>query len=189
MVIYFFVRLYYFFISLWLLREYKKQNGYLRFFNPWAFFIPVFAGWQIQDLTEWGVASLGTTLGVMLLYNSIMGEQRYMDPETGFYNRDFTGYLKGLIDRKKYAPLSAMIFTLDSSGEMKDFSQILKKQLPKDCEPILRNDHEIVVLTNVGDRGPLNMVMEDVKAVSEAKTQCALKKKEESAEAFMERVL
>ncbi len=187
--LFFVIGVFYALIGLWLLREYKRQNGYLRFFNPWVFFIPVFAGWLLQDFFEWGFSALGSTLGVMLLYASIIKEQRYKDPETGFYNTDFIGYLKGLIGRKKYDPCSAMTFTLDSPGDMGDFSGILKAQLPKNCEPILRNDCEVVALTNVRERGPLVMVMEDVKALSEVKTGCILRKKEETAAEFMERVL
>ena len=187
--VFFVVRLIYFLLALWLLREYKEQNGYLRFFNPWVFFVPVFAGWVLQDVFYWGFSALGSTLGVMLLYASIISEQRYSDQETGLYNRDFIGYLKELISRGKYNPSSAMTFTLEQAGEMKAFSKILKKQLPKNCEPILRSDREVVVLTNVTGRGPLTMVMEDVKAEFEVKADCTLKKKAETAEEFMERVL
>ncbi len=186
--LFFIIRIAYLFIALWLLREYKKQNGYLRFFNPWVFFIPVFAGWLLQDIFDWGFSALGSTVGLILLYISIVSEQRYMDPKTGFYNTDFVGYLKELIRKKEYDPCSAMNFTLNSSGAMKDFSEILKKQLPDNCEPILCNDSEVVVLTNVKERAPLTMVMEDVKALFEVKTGCTLKKKAETTEEFMERV-
>ena len=187
--IFFVIRVFYFLAALWLLRDYKKQNGYLRFFNPWVFFVPVFAGWLSQDILYLGFAALGSTLGVMLLYSSIVGVQRYMDPETGLYNMEFPVYLKELIRKKKYDPCSAMIFTLNSPGEMQEFSELLKKQLPKNCEPILHSDREIVVLTSVDERGPLAMVIEDVKAVSEVGTGCSLRKKTETAVEFMERVL
>ena len=189
LILFFAIRILYFFIGFCLLREYKKQNGYLRFFNPWVFFVPVFAGWLLQDVFWWGFAALGSTLGLMLLYSSIVAEERYIDPETGLYNTDFTDYLKGLIGRKKYDPLSAMIFTLKEAGEMKDFSGILKKQLPKDCEPIRRGERGVVVLTGVKERGPLSMVLEDVKAASGAETDYTMKKKTETPEGFMDRVL
>ncbi len=188
-VVFFIIRILYFLFGLWLLREYKRQNGYLRFFNPWVFFIPVFAGFILQDVFELGFSALGATLGIVLIYNSIMAEQNYMDPRTDFYSMKFVGYLKKLIDKKRYDPCSAMIFTLNSPGEMQEFSELLKKQLPKNCEPILRGDREIVVLTSVDERGPLAMVIEDVKAVSEVGTGCSLRKKTETAVEFMERVL
>ncbi len=187
--LFFIIRVFYFLTSFWLLREYKRQNGYLRFFNPWVFFIPVAAGWLIQDLLMWDFSALGSALGVVLIFSWISGEQRYMDMETGFYNMDFTGYLKELIGKNEYAPCSAMTFTLDSAEKMNGFSEILKKQLPMSCEPILHNDREIVVLTNVRERGPLTMVMEDVKEASDIMGTCTLKKKGETAKEFMERVL
>lgn len=188
-IAFFVIRMIYFLMALRLLIEYKKQNGYLRFFNPWVFFVPVFAGWLLQDVFEWGFSALGSTLGLMLLYTSIVAEERYLDRETGFYNRDFVNYLKELARKKKYAPCSAMFFTLDSAAEMKDFSKILKKQLPKDCEPILRSDCEITVLTNVRKRSPLAMVMGDVQAETDVRTDCTLKKTKETTESFMDRVI
>lgn len=186
---FFVIRGIYLLLALKLLWDYKKQNGYLRFFNPWVFFVPVFAGCVLQDLFEWGFGALGCTAAMYMLYASITSEDRYIDPATGFYKRNFTEYLKGLVKKKKYAPSSAMLFSLDSPEEMKEFSEILKKQLPKDCEPILRSATEIVVLTNVAERGPLMMVMEDVKAEREVKANCILKKKKETTEAFMERAM
>ena len=155
----------------------------------YAFFVPVALSWLIQDFSSWGVGALGTTLGVVLLYCSIIGKRRYMDPETGLYNMDFFGYLLELADKNKYAPQSAMIFTTEASKDRKTFSEILKKQLPTDCEPIVRGSHEIVVFTNVRERGPLAMVVEDVKALSEAGADYILRKKDEATKAFMERVL
>ncbi len=188
-VVFFIIRILYFLFGLWLLREYKRQNGYLRFFNPWVFFIPVFAGFILQDVFELGFSALGATLGLVLIYSSITDEQNYMDYRTEFYTMKFVGYLKKLIDKKRYEPWSAMVFTLNSAGEMQKFSGLLKKQLPKNCEPILHGDHEIVVLTSVNERGPLSMVIEDVKAVAEVEADCCLRKKTETAVEFMERVL
>ena len=185
----FVVRVFYFLICLWLLDNYKKQNGYLRFFNPWAFFIPVAASWLIQDFFGWGVGCLGTALGIFLIFRCIVGEERYMDDATRFYKREVVGYLKKLVGKKKYAPESAMSFTLEDDGDMKEFSGILKKQLPADCEPILCNDKKVVVLTNVNKKAPLTMVIMDVKAEAEVQTACTLKKKTETTEEFMERVL
>lgn len=186
---FFVIRIFYFLIALWLLREYKKQNGYLRFFNPWVFFIPVAAGWLLGDIFNLGFSALGSTLGLLLLYSSICDEERYLDPETGLYNMDFVGYLKGLAGKKRYAPSGAMVFVMDPAEDRKAFSDTLKQQLPRDCEPILRNDREVVVLTNVIDRGPLRMVMEDVRQASDARSDCTLKKKTETTEAFMDRAL
>ncbi len=189
LIVAFLVRAFSFIITLRLLHSYKKQNGYLRFFNPWAFFIPVALGWCIQDLVGFGMGSLGSAIGVVLLFVSIVGEERYMDPETRFYKKDFVQYLKKLVEKDKYAPCSAMTFTLSSSEGMKDFAGILKKELPDNCEPIIKSDHEVVVLTNVSEKGPLMMVTGDVEAASEVKGSCTLKKKKETTEEFMERVL
>ena len=186
-VLFFLIRIAYFLMALWLLKEYKRQNGYKRFFNPWLFFVPVFAGWILQDLFSWGFTALGSTLGVVLFYISITSEERYVDKETGFYNIEMVNYLKDLVNKGKYDTHSTMNFALENAGDMKEFSKILKKQLPKDCEPILKNDREVVVLTNVQNRMPLLMVIDDVKAEKEVKASTVLKKKTETTLEFMER--
>lgn len=186
--LFFVIRIVYFMMSLWLLYEYKKENGYLRFFNPWVFFIPVFAGWILQDLFMCELASLGSTLGVVLLFISMQEEKQYIDPQTGFYNSSFVDYLKDLIAKGKYSTCSAMIFTLADSYEMVEFSNILKKQLPQNCEPIVMGNR-VVVLANVPDKAGLKMVIEDVKEAFDVETTATLKKKTETTIGFMERVL
>ena len=188
-VLFFVIRVLYFLLSLKLLQDYKKQNGYLRFFNPWVFFVPVFAGWILSDVFDWGLSALGSTIGIMLLYQSIVAKERYMDESTGFYNTDFIAFLKDLVKKGKYDPCSVMTFKLNSPDEMADFSRLLKKQLPEDCEPILFSDSEIVVLTNVRKKEPLAMVIGDVTESFEVQAGCKLKKKNETTEEFMERVL
>ncbi|MCR5402484.1 MAG: hypothetical protein K6E91_01515 [Butyrivibrio sp.] len=187
--VFFVIRIVYFLLSLWLLQEYKKQNGYLRFFNPWTFFIPVFAGWILQDLFSWEFAALGSAIGVVLLYSSIMEEKKYIDPKTGFYSIGFVDYLKELTGKNEYDPCSAMTFTLYSPRKMKDFAGVLKEQLPDNCESILKSDSTIVVLTGVRERTALQMVIMDVRDVFDVEAACSLKKKTETAIEFMERVL
>ena len=187
--LFFIIRIIYFAIGFWLLREYKIQNGYLRFFNPWVFFIPVFVGWLLQDVFYLGFSALGSTIGLLLAYESIVKVLRYEYGETGFYNMETVNYLKDLADKGRYEVFSAMTFSFDEPGHIPAFSEVLKKQLPKNCEPIVHNDREIVVLTCVHNRGPLLMVIEDVKAVSEVNAGCILKKKTETTQQFMERVL
>ena len=182
-------RLYYFVLSFWHLYQFKKQNGYLRFFNVWAFFLPVFAGWLLQDLQIISLCALGSAAGVYFLYTSIEAERRYQDKETGFYNLSFTDYLKDLISKDRYETYSAMVFDVGSDGKMEAFSGILKKSLPKDCEPIRRSDTEIVVLTGVKNRGPLQMVLDDVSEFTASEGKIVLRKNDESASEFMERVL
>lgn len=183
------ISLVYLLLSLWLLNEHKKQNGYLRFFNPWTFFVPVFAGWILQEVFSLEFAALGSALGVVLLYASIVAEDKYIDAETGYYNKSVIDYLRNLADKNEYNPLSAMTFTVDDPSKIKDFALVLKKQLPQNCEPIRTESGRIVVLTGVPDKSSLYLVTEDVKDGFEVEATCTLKKKKESVKDFMERVL
>lgn len=183
------VRLYYFGISLWLLFEYRSQNGKLRFFNVWAFFIPVFAGWIIEDLSYLYTRAIGCAIGVILLYISIAAEREYIDKPSGLFNRKYIDYLKDLVSKNEFAPRSALIFDIKEGTDIKSFCKGLKQALPEECEPIRSSDNRVVVLTKVKERGPLAMVLVDIHDALGAEGSSILIKKGETSEEFMERVL
>ncbi len=182
-------RLYYFILTFWLLHVYRSQNGKLRFFNVWAFFLPVLAGWLLQEFTGLNLRSLGSAIGVFLLYASVDGKRRYLDRETGLFHTGYISYLRTLIAKDQFRPCSAIVFELGEQTDTTAFSDILKKQLPAHCEPIRCTDRKIVVLTGVKVNGPLRMVLEDVREATGVEGSCTLIKKDETADAFMKRVM
>lgn len=185
------IRMFYFIHSVLRINLYKKQNGYMKFFNIRGFFLPVIAGMLIQDFSSFHVCALGAAIGATLLYASIVREKYYQDAETGLYNLHYREYLTKLIRLGRYAPCSALVFKTGEGVDITGLAGMIKQQLPKDSEPIRHGDNEVVVLTQVKEKAPLTMVAEDVKAMTEAEveTSCILKKKDETPEAFMERIL
>ena len=187
--LFFLVRLYYFVMSFWYLWQYRRQNGKLRFFNVWAFYLPVFAGWVLQDALSVSIRALGTAIGVTFLYRSLADEVKYFDRESGFYNRHYVDYLIKLIEKNDYAPKSALIFDFEKITDRKSFFDQIRKILPDKCEPIRYDQNRLVVLTGVEQKGPLKMVLDDVKQILEIEGASVFIKSDETAVAFMERVL
>ena len=183
------VRIFYFGVSLRLLLIYRSQNGNLSFFNVWAFFLPVFAGWLIQEITSISLRGLGSAIGVFLLYISVISERQYIDKECGLYNRKYIDYLRNLAGNNKFNPGSALVFEVGEGADLKAVGDELKKALPESCEPIRCEDKKIVVLTRVQERGPLHMVIEEVKDSLGIEGQSVLINKDETSIGFMERVL
>ena len=177
-------------VATWrLLKNYKAQEGYLRFFNVVHFLLPVIIGWLVQDFTPLNLRALGSAIGTAVLYRSVWIERRYIDKESGFYNRSYIEYLRFLIRSMRFSPGGALVFDLDNMEDAKIFYDVLKKALPDDCDPLRLDDSRVVVLTKIRDRGPLYMVLQDVKEALEIDGKCILMKKDETSEEFLERVL
>ena len=182
-------RVFYFAITLKFLFEYKAQNGTPRFFIVWAFFLPVVAGWILQEFTGLNLRAFGSAIGVILLYLSADGKRRSLDAETGLYNTHYIDYLKKLIAKGQFDPCSAIIFEKADKEKIKDFAATIKKAVPDHCEPIRCTDERVVVLTGVKKTGPLEMVLEDVRSSTGVEGNYILIQKDETSGEFMERVL
>ena len=187
-IIFFLIRAYYFVVTLFLLREYRSQNGALRFFNVWAFFLPVIVGWLLHEFTGLNLRALGSALGVLLLYISTDGRRRYVDEETGLYNTSYIDYLKNLSGRDRFEPKSALVYDTERIEDIKTFAVTLKKYLPEHCEPVRCSDKKVVIFTGVKTRGPLSMVLDDVTGASGVKGDYVFIGGEESSVEFVERV-
>ena len=184
-----FMRFVYLVFSLILIRRYKKQNGYMKFFNVAPFFIALLIGILVTLNSSTNVLGLFIGIGLALLYHSIDAERRYMDPETKLYDKSYIEYLKGLVKKQKYAPFSAMIYTAEDKDDMTKLAEALRDQLPDNCESIRLSEKEVIVLTLTDDRALLSMVMEDVKeAAGGVNASCVHKDENETAEGFLERV-
>ncbi len=148
-----------------LLYRHKKQGNNLRFFSLPPFIAPAVIGAAVHDLTPWPfqTLALGMAIGLALLYAQIANEQSFCDQETGFFNRYYVGYIAELIEYKQFDLGSIMLFDVGEAEAIHDFSKLLKKQLPKDCEPIRIKSNEIIVLSSVYEKAPLFMVAEDVR--------------------------
>jgi hypothetical protein len=183
------IRVIYFIVSVLRINLYNRQNGRIKFFSVRGFYIPVVLGTLIEDFTDFNVRALGAAIGITFLYASIVLEQRYQDSETGLYNSSYREYLEKLMQHRRFSPCSAMVFTAGDADSIKELSAVLKKKLPKDCEPIRHSDCEVVVLTQVREKAPLYLVTQEVQELTQVKADCVLKKKSETPAEFMERVL
>lgn len=188
------IRLLYFIISLVRLYEYKKQNGALQFFQIKAFFIPVLAGIALDYLTQLPFRIPGAAVGVFLLYLSMLKEWHYIDRETGLYSANYAEYIKDRVQKKRFEPNSAIIFSVGDKKLTEESAKTLKKLLSKGCEAIRMKEEvggrdQVLVLCPVKERGPLMMVTEDVETALGLEGECIMKKKKETALEFVERVL
>ena len=180
---------------------YRKQNGTLRFFKISYFFIPLIIIGGFSVFSKHTLGALGYAVGISMLYFfSIAKEHKYKDQETNFFNERYIEFVKRLIKKVKYPLGGVMKFELEDPAMAKDFSHILIREMPRNCEPVRYTPHEIMVLTKVADRSSLHLVTEDVEiAVEEwnkdashrpisVKTGYDIIKKNETHEQFLNRI-
>lgn len=182
------MQLFYLVVSVVMLYRYKKQNGYWRFFNIKAFYIPVIAGMLIDTFFGQRFWGFFDALGILLLFLSVLKEEQYTDEETGFYNAHYIDYIRMLMTKKRYAPRSALIFDIQEAGTVSAVSDMLKKLLPGGSEPIRNQENEVVVLGEIQDRTLFDMMMDDLRDLFPVEGSYLMKRKDETPEAFLERV-
>lgn len=195
------VRFTYIIISVIRLHQYKKQSGDMRFFRISYFLIPVIVVSILDMFSRHAFGVAGYAVGVSLLYISIALEGRYKDYTTGFYNEKYMRFISKLAQKGKYPIGGVMTFDIDDEKAIREFSWILRKQIPRSCEAIRYKPNEIVVFTRICDPSPLHMVTEDVlMAVDErnqktdktpfnVKTSYKVKKKKETVQEFVDRII
>ena len=186
--IYILIRAYYFINSLWMIHIYKAQNGVLRFLNIRMFFLPMLAGWFIEEFTSIPIRALGSAAGVIFLYLSMDEELKYRDRETGLYNTDYIHYLKKLARQGKRDFCSALLFNVKDADAAAALAGLLEEMLPEDCEGIRCSDFKIAVPTQAKEQGALSMMIEDIKAGIDVEAATVFRDKDENVETFLDRV-
>ncbi len=187
------IRLWYFFTSMLVLAIRKRKDEKMKFFSIRAFIIPLTFYVLLYYFTDYNTVSLGLAIGTTLIYAGMVNEKCYQDGETGFYNRLYLDYLKKRIHDNKYDLRSIAEFVVPEK-DMEKLAPVISKQLPEACFAIRYGENKIIVLSQVKDRGPLSMLTEDVQMAVEtaggsAETGFKLKKKNETAESFLDNYL
>ncbi|MCR5097784.1 MAG: hypothetical protein K6B14_02410 [Lachnospiraceae bacterium] len=161
------IRYGYMFNTILQLNRVKKQGITVRFFSVTPLLICTVVGLVVHVLTPscYTILSLGMAAGLTLLYAEVANEQSFCDIDTKFFNRSYLNYIFELVSKGRYSVNSIMSFKVDDPGKMTEFSELLRKQLPSECEPVRIMQDEIIVLSKVDERAPLFMVTEDVRAV------------------------
>ncbi|MCR5790295.1 MAG: hypothetical protein K6G83_10460 [Lachnospiraceae bacterium] len=106
-----------------LVKKYDKQNREPKFLRLEAFIIPFVLGtlFRLYDASF-------MALGIVLTYGSILRRDRYLDHETGFYNRDFLEYRGKYRDEKEYEGGNGILIT--AAGHGKEMAELLRKLKP-----------------------------------------------------------
>lgn len=184
------IRVAYFIVSCIILAIHKKHDERMKFFNIMPFIVPAILYMSLYYISPFNTVTLGLTIGLALIYTSMVNEQCYMDGVTGFYNRLYLDYLRGRMEKADYDLESAMVFRLPED-KMESAAKLITAQLPDDCDTLRYGKETVITLARVNERAPLHMLSEDVEmSLEEAgipvDIEYELKKKKESCVDFLE---
>ena len=96
-----------------LVSHHRKETREPRFLSLGAFIIPFVVG----NLVRYYDAPM-LTLGVLLTCIAVSRRERYLDRDTGFYNRQFLKFLSKYRDRKKYTEGNGILIKVPDREEV-----------------------------------------------------------------------
>ena len=130
------------------------KYGNRKFFHPLSICIPILCGVVLSIVTPFSVQFLGFATGLAFLVFSRIDSWRFIDKETGFYNRSYLEYVLKMIADKK-GSFKGMIIA-DIEGDHIAFSRVLKEELPSGSEVVVPDKGRFVYLADTGNMTELD---------------------------------
>ena len=138
-----------------------KKYGNRKFLHPLSITIPIVFGAVLTLLTPFTVIYMGFATGLAFLVFSRIDSRRFLDADTGFYNRAYLRYITELIRQQKVYRKGMILF--DVSGDNMAFADILKKELPGESEVVFLSKGHYVYLPDTGNLMEFEAVAELVR--------------------------
>ena len=141
----FFVELLYIITAVRLVTIHEKESREPAFLRLDAFIIPFVLGCFFR---YYSVPLM--VLGIILTYLAVIKRDRYLDPETGFFNRDYLDFLGRYRDRKKYDGGNGIL--IEAPGHREEMAALLNELKPADSDVfILDNDRFLLLSESLKD--------------------------------------
>ncbi len=138
-----------FFLSCETYFRYKKEEGVAAYFSILPFIVPVAVGALGEILVFYAAETAGFAVGLIFLYFSMVRSWLFDDGDPSFLN---TAYLQKVCEAVRNGRddiKGAVIFTCENEAALRD---ILKEELPKNCETIRLGTGRFVFLSIRGNR-------------------------------------
>ena len=125
---------FYFIVTAVICQYYDRKSAKIRFLNVTPMILSVALAVSVQFFSPYQIDVLGFVIGVTLLYFSMASEFRYVDEESGLYNRGYLAYLFDLAMAGKNNERSALI--MDAEGSLPPVFEILGEALHQNGDVI-----------------------------------------------------
>ena len=136
-----------------IVRFYDRKTTKIRFLRISPMIISVIVASGTQFFTPYDIGILGYVAGLMLLHLSIAGEYRFVDEESGLYNRGYLAYLFDLALAGKNDTCSVLI--LEADGDLRAAFTILRRVLHQDGDVIRTEDKKFMMFSRESSRSTI----------------------------------
>ena len=137
-------------------RLFDRRSSKFRFLRVSPMIISVFAAIIPQFFTPFNTGIIGFTIGAVMLYFPIADENRFLDEESGLYNRDFMAFLLDMALTGKCDVRSALVLEID--GNLSAGFEILHSVLQRVGDVIRMDEKEFLMLSGLESRSELQLL-------------------------------
>ncbi len=172
----------------------RKPPSFLRLD---AFLIPVALGYVMSFIPiawDYDYRSVCLAVAVVLTWRSVVNRYKYVDPYTGFYNREFLSSMNEYMEKSGYPNGVGVVFKAPGSGGK--LIPVLDAMKPADAELFSLGEDEYLLMAGPQTESVLRLLVKSVKlkakefdGIENIESSYAIRGKDETSEAFTRRLL
>lgn len=145
-----------FLASLFKVRFYDKKATKIRFLRVLPMLLPVELGVVVQFFLPYQADVLGFAIGALLVFFSMADENRFLDEESGMYNRGFLAFLFDLALAGRSDVRSVLILEVD--GNLPAGFEILRDTLHQTGDVIRMEKRKFMMFSGTTSRSELQLL-------------------------------
>ncbi len=175
----------------------KKRRNPPSFLRLDVFIIPVVLGYILNLMPAINKAdyrSFCTAIAVVLAWKSVKNRYKFIDPYTGFFNRDFLLSMNEYMEKSGYPNGTGVYFKAEGSG--RKLIPVLDSLKPADSEIFSLGKDEFLLMAGPQKESVIRLLIKSVSLKCAEETEAvgltsayAIREKNESMESFTERLL
>ena len=178
---------------------FDQKTSKIRFFHIGPMIISIVVALIPQYFSPYGTGILGFVGGLTLLYFSMVDEFRYLDEESGLYNKSFLSFFSDQTLSEKIHANSALI--MESDGYLPAGFEILRNTLHQNNDVIRMDEKRFLMFSEADNLSALQLfsthIEEAVKKYNDdhpkekiqIRVRCRIRKTDESAYTFLHNIV
>ena len=166
----FLIEFVYFLFSAAMVRYYDRQSMKVRFLHVSPMIVSILLASGTQLFAPYDIGILGYVIGITLLCFSMISEYRFVDEESGLYNKGYMVYLFDKALGGKFDIRSALI--MEPNGSLPAGIEILRDTLNRDYDIIRLEEKKFLMFSGTDSRSELQLLSTHVEeAVAKHNTE------------------
>ena len=197
LILFFGIQLYYVAKAYLLVRkshQFRRQPTLLRLD---IFMVPFLIGmiFSLQPVKWLGDLRFFTfAVGIVLTWRTVERRYAFMNPVTGFYNRDFLVRMNEFMEKNGYPNGSGVYFR--AAGHGNELLSVLKTLRPDNSEVFVMGDDEYLLMSDVKNKSAIRLLIRSVEAAAadaasaiKVESGYVIREEGEDVSAFTKRIL